>query len=57
MAHNIEGEETMVREQFQCDLKTLQQKVIELGELASGSFIDCYGRSSQQGCRESVRSH
>lgn len=34
MAHNIEGEETMVREQFQCDLKMLQQKVIELGELA-----------------------
>ena len=35
----------MVREQFQCDLKTLQQKVIELGELAR-SFIACYGRAS-----------
>lgn len=29
----------MVREQFQCDLKTLQQKVIELGELASGALL------------------
>lgn len=39
MAHNIEGEETMVREQFQCDLKTLQQKVIELGELAREALL------------------
>lgn len=39
MAHNIEGEETMVREQLQCDLKTLQQKVIELGELAREALL------------------
>ena len=29
----------MVREQFQCDLKTLQQKVIELGELAREALL------------------
>lgn len=36
----------MVREQFQCDLKTLQQKVIEPWRTSEGSFIACYGRSS-----------
>ncbi|GAB6435902.1 hypothetical protein bcgnr5390_19630 [Bacillus luti] len=56
MAHNIEGEETMVREQFQWDLKTLQQKVIELGELAREA-ITCDGRFAYKRCRESVRGY
>ena len=38
MAHNIEGKK-MVREQFQGDLKALQQKVIELGELANAALL------------------
>ena len=38
MAHNIEGRK-MVREQFQGDLKVLQQKVIELGELANAALL------------------
>ncbi len=46
----------MVREQFQGDLKALQQKVIEL-RISKCGFIDCYGRSAYKGCRESVRGH
>lgn len=57
MAHNIEGEEKMVREQFQGDLKVLQQKVIELGELANAALLIAMEGSAYKGCRESVRGH
>ncbi len=45
----------MVREQFQCDLKTLQQKVIELGELAREALLLAMEGLHKKGCRESVR--